>query len=94
MSCSLSVISCERGLTNVGGIHPKVDPSFLVAAHQPSVHLMIFKISFFLKDNNPVSEEEKSNMHRTENMTDSGFPEYRLVSSDSLVTVSKKEGVL
>ena len=52
---------------------------FFIAAHQPSVHLTISKISFFLKDNSPASEEVKSNKQRAENMG-SGFPDCELES--------------
>ena len=93
ISRSLSAISFVMGVTNVCGIHPKRDPPFLIAAHQPSVHLTMSKISFFLKDNNSVSEEVKSNIQRAENMTDSGLPDCELVS-DTQVELSEMDGVL
>ena len=48
------------------------------------MHLTISKISFFLKDNSPASEEVKSNMQRAENMTDSGMPDCELVSDSQI----------
>ena len=56
------------------------------------MHLTISKISFFLKDNSPASDEVKSNMQRAENMTDSGLPDCEL-ESDSQVML-EIEGVL
>ena len=56
------------------------------------MHLTTSKISFFLKDSSPASEEVKSNMQRAENMTDSGLPDCEL-ESEAMLEIEGALGV-